>query len=321
MRELVLAFLLMTVCSVFGQDVPKSPQTSQPPQPPKPFMAQLKQTVVVIKLECQDGQTSYHASGTGFFVQVESEKQGYAAPYLVTNRHVAECWDHHQHPMEVKSVSIRVNLLDGSSKIEWLNEKGNASWVLPSNESVDLAVLPLGLKSDKVAWMTIPVSGFATADMFSSGQIHEGQSIIFTGFFPKIEGVKKAQPIVREGIISSLADEPLIELKKGHPAKFYLGDVHVLAGNSGSPVMVDLAGRQGSAIIAGEAYRLIGVVSGYLTEDEDMSLKLETTVEATASANSGITTIVPVADLRALLNDERLLKQRGAQASMLMPAK
>src|ERR1700730_3580912 len=116
MRKLVLAFLLATVYSAFGQDAPKAPQ------PPKPFMAQLKETVVVIKLECQAGQNSYHASGTGFFVQVESEKQGYAAPYLVTNRHVAECWDHHQHPMEVKSVSIRVNLLDGSSKIEPLNE-------------------------------------------------------------------------------------------------------------------------------------------------------------------------------------------------------
>lgn len=283
-------------------------------------MAQLKETVVVIKLECQAGQNSYHASGTGFFVQVESEKQGHTVSYLVTNRHVAECWDHHQHPMEVKSVSIRVNLLDGSSKIEPLNEKGNVSWVLPTSESVDLAVLPLGLKSDKVAWLSIRMSDFATDDMFAKGQIHEGQGIIFTGFFPKIEGVKKAQPIIREGIISSLADEPLIELKKGLPAKFYLGDVHVLAGNSGSPVMVSLGGVQGSAIIAGEFYRLIGVVSGYLTEDENMSLKLETTVEATASANSGITTIVPVADLRDLLNDERLVKQRGAQVPKLTPA-
>ncbi len=315
MKLTAIIFLLATAYPVHSQDAPKAQQ------PPRPFMAQLKETVVVIKLECQDGQTAYHASGTGFFVQVESDKPGYAVPYLVTNRHVAECWDHRQHPMEVKSVSIRFNLLDGSSKIEPLNENGNAAWVLPSSESVDLAVLPLGLKNDKAEWLSFRVSDFATDDMFSSGQIHEGQSIVFTGFFPKIEGVKKTRPIVREGIISSLADEPLIELKKGHPAKFYLGDVHVLAGNSGSPVMVSLGGMQGSSLVLTESYRLIGVVSGYLTEDEDMSLKLETTVEATASANSGITTIVPVADLRALLNDERLSKQRAAQASKLIPAK
>ena len=315
-KTVLLLTLVLVGPGALGQDTPKAPR------PPKPFMTQLKETVVVIKLVCQVGQSLVPYQGTGFFVQVESEKQGYAVPYLVTNRHVAECWDHRGHPLEVKSVGIRVNLLDGSSKIETLNDKGNAAWVLPSSETVDLAVLPLGLKSDKADWMSIPASGFATDDMFAKGQIHEGQNIIFTGFFPKIEGIQRTQPIVREGIISSLANEPLISIKDGGPpAKLYLGDVHVLAGNSGSPVMVDLAGHQGGAIIAGEAYRLIGVVNGYLTEDEDMSLKLENTVQATASANSGITTIVPVADLRALLNDERLLKQRAAQASKLMPAK
>jgi hypothetical protein len=238
--------------------------------------------------------------------------------YLVTNRHVAECWDHLGHPMEVKSVSIRVNLLDGSSKIDPLNERGNVSWVLPSSESVDLAVLPLGLKQDKVEWLSISVSDFATDDLFSSGKIHEGQTIIFTGFFPKIEGVRRMQPIVREGIIAMLADEPLIELK-GLPAKFYLGDVHVLAGNSGSPVMVNIGGIQGNSLM-GESYRLMGVVSGYLTEDEDMSLKLETTVEATGAANSGISTIVPVGELRKLLDDKRLRAQRDAQAAQLKSA-
>src|ERR1019366_3688208 len=177
MRTLVLVFLLSVSSAVLGQNTPKAPQPSQPPQPQKPLMAQLKETVVVIKLECQDGQTLYHASGTGIFVQVEAEKQGYAVPYLVTNRHVAECWDHHQKPMEVKSVSIRVNLLDGSSKTEPLNESGNASWVLPSDKSVDLAVLPLGLKRDKAEWLSIPASAFATDDMFSSGRIHEGQPV------------------------------------------------------------------------------------------------------------------------------------------------
>ncbi|MBZ5612995.1 MAG: serine protease [Acidobacteriia bacterium] len=309
MRKLIVGFMLAICSTAFGQDTPKPP----PPQPQKPIMAQLKETVIVIKLECQDGPTPYPASGTGFFVQIGDWKQGTAFTYLVTNRHVAECWDHRQRPMEVKSVSIRINLLDGSSTTVALNERGNAPWVLPSSESVDLAVLPLGLKTDKAEWLTIPTSLFATDDMFSSGRIHEGQRIVFTGFFPKIEGVKKAQPIVREGIISSLADEPLILLKKDVAAKFYLGDVHVLAGNSGSPVMVNLGGIQGSSLTLGEDYRLIGVVSGYLTEDENMSLKLETTVEATASANSGITTIVPVADLMALLNDERLLKQRAGK--------
>lgn len=286
-------------------------------------MTQLKETVVAIKLKCQAGQKSYDASGTGFFVLIPDERMGPAKgagfSYLVTNRHVAECWDHLGQPMEVKSVGIRVNLLDGSSKIAPLNEGGNVSWMLPSSESVDLAVMPLGLKKDKVDWLSISTSSFASDDMFSSGRIHEGQSIVFTGFFPKIEGVKKAQPIVREGIIAMLADEPLIPLKKDVFAKFYLGNVHVLAGNSGSPVMVNLGGLQGNDLFL-EDYRLVGVVSGYLIEDEDMSLKLETTVEATASANSGITTIVPVGELKKLLDDDRLRAIRDAQAAQFKAA-
>jgi len=321
MRKLVFVLLLASSYSALGQGAPKA---AQPSQPPKPFMAQLKETVVVIKLECQAGGKAFHASGTGFFVLVPDGRmgpeKGAGFSYLVTNRHVAECWDHLQRPMEVKSVSIRFNLLDGSSSTGPLSERGNVPWVLPSSESVDLAVLPLGLKKDKVDWLPISTESFGTDDMFSSGRIHEGQSIIFTGFFPKIEGVKRAQPIVREGIISSLADEPLIELK-GVPAKYYLGDVHVLAGNSGSPVMVNLAGVQGSSFFAGEDYRLIGVVSGYLTEDEDMSLKLEATVEATGAANSGITTIVPVGELKKLLDDDRLRAQRDAAAAKINATK
>jgi hypothetical protein len=321
MRKLIVVFLLAAGSVLFGLDATQAAPQSQPPQPQKPFMAQLKETVVVIKLVCQVGQRPASYQGTGFFVSFPDARVGGAFSYLVTNRHVAECWDHAGKPMKVKSVGVRVNLTNGTSTVIDLNKDGNAPWVLPSSESVDLAVLPLALPTNMVELLNISTNDFATDDMFSSGKIHEGQSIIFTGFFPKIEGVQTMHPIVREGMISSLADEPVVAIREGGPAaKLYLGDVHVVAGNSGSPVMVDLAGRQGSLMILSESYKLIGVVNGYLTEDEDMSLKLETTVEATASANSGITTIIPVADLRALLNDDRLAKRRDAAAATFKSA-
>jgi hypothetical protein len=312
MKKLALAFLLSASFAALGQAAPPPPPT--PPR--RPFMTQLKETVIVIKLECMSGQRPMSASGTGFFVNGDHVR---VSSYLVTNRHVAECWDHTGKPMEVKSIAIRVNLLDGSSETDLLNATGNAPWILPADKSIDLAILPI--RSDKnFDWVSFGPESFATDDMFARGEIHEGQNIIFSGFFPKIEGIQRTQPIVREGIISSLSEERLIPLN-GVPARFYLGDVHVVAGNSGSPVVVALGGVQGSMIFAGESYRLIGVVNGYLTEDTDMSLRLETTIEATVSANSGITTIVPIKDLRDLLNDARVVNVSEAGVSKLMAAK
>lgn len=315
MRKIALAFLLCASSALLGQ-------ASAPTPPPSPvpafFLTHMKDLVVIIELQCVSDKKIVYSSGTGFFVVGSEEKK--ISAYLVTNRHVAECWNHLGKSLEVKSIRMRMNLLNGLSEVELLNGNGNAPWILPADKSIDLAVLPIYVTNPNFQVMALSPEDFATDDMFTKGQIHEGQSIIFTGIFPKIAGRRRNQPILREGIISSLAEEPIDGLN-GVPSKYFLGDVHVVAGNSGSPVMVDLAGRQGSSFFAGEKYKLLGVVNGYLTEDADMSLKMENTIETTVSANSGITTIVPVSDLRELLNDSRVLNVSGASVTKLAPEK
>ena len=66
--------------------------------------------------------------------------------------------------------------------------------------------------------------------------------------------------------------------------------------------------------MAGEDYRLFGVVNGVVLEDEHFNLELSTTLTGTGRANSGISTIIPADELKALLEDPRLQKARDAKA-------
>jgi len=116
------------------------------------------------------------------------------------------------------------------------------------------------------------------------------------------------EPIVRQGIISMMPSDKVPF--GGMAEQVYLADAHAFGGNSGSPVFFNLGGFREGNIMAGDDYHLLGVVNGMLTEDENFNLQLAATLKGKASANSGISTIVPADELRALLDDPRLQKMR-----------
>jgi len=270
--------------------------------------------VSFIELVCQEGDKAVKEAGTGFFVWYPDERAGKDSgfTYLVTNRHVAECWDETRHPMLVKSVSVRVNLVDGSSTVLPLNTKGNVPWIFPPDESVDLALIPLAPDRNKVDYMTIPISSFVTDDVITSLGITEGAKIMFTGFFYQFQGERRMQPIIREGILAMMPDENLVTTT-GKSGTVYLGDVHIFGGNSGSPVFVDLGGFHGNIMRVGEDYRVLGIVSGMFYEDEDFTLRVTTTVKGTAHANSGIAMIVPPKFLKNMLESPSVQALRDSE--------
>jgi hypothetical protein len=57
-------------------------------------------------------------------------------------------------------------------------------------------------------------------------------------------------------------------------------------------------------------YGLIGIVSGYMWEDDRLTLHAATDYEGTIHANSGIATVVPVEQLRDLLYGAELQHER-----------
>lgn len=296
-----------------------SQSTAQPTVAAKaiPLVLQIKKTVAFLELVCQrfgaDGKPEFvDAKGTGFFIAYpDTRLKDKAFGYLVTNRHVAECWDeeHGNKPMQVKAIAVRLNLQAGTSQLIKLAPFGNAPWIYPDDPSADLAVLPLAPDQKIFDYVPVPISIFATDDVVGSQGIVEGDKILFTGFFSQFPGVRRIEPIVREGILAMMPAEP-ITTTTGKTGKAYLGDVHIFNGNSGSPVFVNLGGFRNGAIFAGDNYKLLGVVSGMFTEDSDLNLEVVTTLKGKIHANSGIAMIVPASALRNLLENRQLRAMR-----------
>jgi len=214
--------------------------------------------------------------------------------------------------MQVESISIRLNLrqAQGGSIAQdaFLNEHGNVAWVLPQDDSVDLAVLPLLPDETRFDFKYLPLGLLAGRDLLHQHRITEGEPVFFTGFFYQFPGAKRMEPIVRQGIIAMMPEDKVPFLSRAE--KVYLADVHVFGGNSGSPAFINLGGYHEGSMVLGDDYRLLGVVNANVSEDEKFNLELATTVSGKGIANSGISTIVPADELKALLEDPRVQKLR-----------
>jgi hypothetical protein len=287
----------------------------------EPAMTQIRKSVTFIALTCSEGTKKFTAEGTGFFIghPVANVPIG-GVVYLVTNKHVALCLDDSGHPMQVESVSIRVNRLVAQggnfSEVLFLNEHGNVSWITPTDSSIDLAAFNLGKLAPNPRifdYMVTTTDMLATRNELTISRITEGEPVFFAGFFRQFPGEKRMEPIVRNGIIAMMPDEKIPFV--GGPESLYLADLHVFHGNSGSPVFINLGGYRNGGIALGQYFKIWGVVNGYLFEDEQLNLRLQreviTTVDRTrprslslkgsGEANSGISTIVPADQVKALL--------------------
>jgi S1-C subfamily serine protease len=304
MLAIFCSFLIAPLVEAQGLLTYKKPDPSVPP-----FGVMLKRTVVNVEMQCKEGSSLVSVTGTGFLVGYPDPRlpKGETFPYLVTNRHVAECWDEHNRPMEIQSLKIRVNATDGSSRRLDVNP---AAWHFPTDDSVDLAVMSF-VPPDNLLIAFVPVDDFATKDFLYNNGIAEGSPILLSGYFYQFSGERRFQAIVREGILSMVPDEPM-KTTTGKPGTVYLCDVHIFGGNSGSPVAVT-ANWLG---IGG--YHLLGVVSGYYYEDEDFNLEIATMVKGTAHANSGVAMVVPADFLKALLDGPEL--KGGREANFSQPA-
>jgi hypothetical protein len=313
-RSALTGFAIAMVANIsYAQTVPAI-QTDPP-------VTQIRKAVTFISLSCTKGTERFTAKGTGFFV-------GYPVPghpdlvfpYLVTNRHVALCLDDSGRAMQVQSISIRMNRKTSEngnfSEDLVLNEHGNVQWVTPSDFSIDLAAFRITSppNPDTYDFKWLPLKMLATSDLLVKNQVTEGESVLFAGFFQQFPGNKRMEPIVRRGIIAMMPEEKIPFV--GTPEKVYLADLHVFHGNSGSPAFINLGGYRNGSLMVGEDYHLLGVVNAYVVEDEHLNLKLERqivtavghsggrrlSVAGTGQANSGIATIVPADEVKAILD-------------------
>jgi hypothetical protein len=317
-RALCLILLCSPVALCFAQNSPQPARPAAGVTPadtrPAPAMTQIRKSVMFIRLKCKDGGQEFDVRGTGFFVEYPDQRlpNGRVFTYLVTNRHVALCIDDNGHAMGVESISITLNRrgADGEdvSQEGFLNPLGNVRWYLPSDGSVDLAVLPLSPDPKQFDYLAVPFSMFAGGDLLKERRVAEGEPVFFAGFFYQFPGFTRMEPIVRRGIIAMMPKDKVPFV--GNAERVYLADMHVFGGNSGSPAFINLGGLRENQLSTGSDYKLLGVVNANVSEDENFNLQLTTTIQGKAAANSGISTIVPADELKALLDDSELQSLR-----------
>lgn len=310
--------LVPTLVLSFGMGVlGQSPQGSPAPQPR--FEDTLSKTVVRITAQAEgvDGVLN----GTGFLVEVpETRLPGnIVIVYLVTNRHVAKAmtpdatgrYVSHRITKMDATVNLKVPANGTKAKAIPLPPDGPYQWYFPVDDSIDLAVIPFPLKNDFDV-VTINLASFLTPDVWQKLRIGPGDKVLTCGYFLHYAGAHQFQPIIREGSLAMIPDDAM-PVPVGGSAKIYLADLHIIPGNSGSPLFLAPSFTLGGFVTdsnGGIPYGLIGIVSGYMWEDDRLTLRAATDYEGTIHANSGIAMVVPIEQLKELLYSPALQHDR-----------
>ena len=269
-------------------------------------------------------------SGTGFLVTVPDSRLGkdMGFGYLVTNQHVAKAIEQDENgncvAHEIQETYITMNLkepIDGRrSDRQPLRMRGSAHWYFPKDkdEAVDLAVMPFAA-ADKYDAIPLSSEYLITSETLAKQSIVPGDRILTAGFFYGYAGLHQIQPILREGVLAMLPDGPMTTTtcKSGN---VYLADVHITPGNSGSPIFIIPALGLGAGEVLGGVpsfFGLLGVVSGYMQETSDLTLRASTTWHASVQANSGVSVVVPAQQLKELLYSPELQRLRDETAGRL----
>jgi hypothetical protein len=312
-------FLLVANLFLVGAFAQQAAPTGQQPEAavtsrPQSFAQGFRKTVGFMRVTYLEQGHLKQIAGTCFFVYYEDSRLGKERGfgYLVTNRHMAVPGIEKGSNYTVQQISLRLNLHSpegGKESIEGNILLGETiHWFFPTDEGVDLAVLPLSPDVKRFDYLPINLSMLATEDKIESANIDAGDNVIFAGYFYQFGGEKKIQPIVREGVLAMMPDEEIKTTlqKRGH---LYLADVHAFHGNSGSPLLVNAGGVRNSGGISPPNYLLLGVISGYYPEGEIFSVPA-TVLTGEVHDNSGIATVVPAYELKALLDSAPLQTAR-----------
>jgi hypothetical protein len=277
----------------------------------------------VVRITGQAEGVNGTMNGTGFLVYVPEPRlpgdKGFV--YLVTNRHVATAMTPDATGRDVAHrvtkmdaiINLKVPVNGNRAKSIPLPPANGTQWYFPSDSSVDLAATGFPMKDEYDA-MRMPMSFFFTQDVWKTNRIGPGDKVLTCGYFVHYAGAHQFQPIIREGSLAMVPDD-VMEVPIGGSAKIYLADLHIIPGNSGSPVFLAPRFTLGGFITdskGGIPYGLIGVVSGYMWEDNQLTLHAATDYEGTLHANSGIAMIVPIDQVKELLLSPELQRDRDA---------
>jgi hypothetical protein len=258
-------------------------------------------------------QNGFSSAGTVFFVGVDHPEleEGKSFPFAVTAKHVIEAIT--KHSIDEKAY-LRLNFRDGPARLVATNL---ADWHFhPSDPSVDVAVLPMGVPDTLVDHLVYPASSFVTQKVIEEEMIGVGEEIFMVGLFTEHTGRQRNIPIIRVGNIAAMPEEP---------ADAYLVEARSIGGLSGSPVFVHLGivrpkGKEGLPRLVTSPtgiHYLLGLMHGhwFTRETELDSIAFDGTTQE--KINMGIAIVIPATKILEVIKQPILLEyvaKRGEEA-------
>lgn len=232
--------------------------------------------------------------------------------FLVTNRHVFE---------NKQYVDLRFNTKNGRLKVfkqSLFFPDNTPRWLAHRNKKVDLALLnvsPEVLEQNAVDYLFLEEEIFASYKNFIKYGIEIGDAVYVLGFPLGMSGNLQNFACAKWGIISRLDSEIVRERKS------FLIDSAIFPGNSGGPVVYrPTITRIGNTSAVSQPY-LLGVISGYLTYQEELYTHQTTppSIVSLSRENSGLSFVVPMDFVRQIFKRwifekkklEKAQKQKG----------
>jgi hypothetical protein len=268
------------------------------------------------------------AMGTGFLIAVndariplpkgETGTMGFT--YLVTNRHVAEPGvDTGQTCKRLGATILLNHKPDAAHALDYgVTERidKTLSWQYPIDDSVDLAAAAILLDSSKGDYEFIPDSILISDSDITEHRIVEGDPVLFAGLFiQSFNEVHTLEPIIRSGSLAMIPQGPMRTVLQGKPGHIFFTEAHAFHGNSGSPVFID-ENKFNSTL--GSNYKFLGVMSGEVYENADLTLSVTTTLAGSIGANSDVSIIVPATEVRKLLDQAIFKDAREASIKQIL---
>jgi len=254
-------------------------------------------------------------AASGFIAEVNNETTNLKHHYLVTARHVAEQCSH-------GAVKVRLNTIAGASQIVELDGE---NWKFhPTDDTVDVAVMPWPFSRTEFDWRAIPVE-----PMFLAGRctleakgIGIGDNTYSIGLFRTIAGRSRAMPLLRAGTIAMIPEERVAtdwKTAAGRGIEAYLIDSTSICGLSGAPVLVartiDVmpAEHTGRVPVGEGAHFLLGLIHGHSVVSLEPAEQLSDFRRD--QINFGLAVVIPAEKILETLNGPWFVTERRQAAA------
>lgn len=240
----------------------------------------------VVPFQCNDEENGRGRLGTGFLIgkPIKYEPDGTRKflLFIVTCEHVLH---------SMTSVESQLTGLFAGKvpvQFELKNGDGTNRWITPSDESADVAVLPVdGNTFEKSGAMCnfLKPEDMLEISQMRSHLLGEGTTVYILGYPGSFNEFNLERPIVRTGAV---AVYPRVNDNMD-----FLVDAFVFPGNSGGPVLARIENGNGTPYV-GYDTRLIGIVSSHFLE-EKTAIDPDTGLASVAfPMHSGLTVVYPV---------------------------